>query len=52
MRTRPDYSELVAQAERAVSAVKDPALNKIAFQRILDELIGSSPGIPVGKQKR
>jgi hypothetical protein len=38
-----DYSEVVAQAENAVASVKDPDLKKIAFQRILDDLLGSRP---------
>lgn len=40
MTTRPDYTELVAQAEKAVAAVKDPELKRIAFQKILDDLLG------------
>jgi len=38
-----DYSEVVAQAEKAVASVKDPELKKIAFQSILDDLLGSRP---------
>jgi hypothetical protein len=34
-----DYAALVAQAEKAVSAVKDPELRRIAFQKVLDELL-------------
>jgi hypothetical protein len=37
-----DYKELVAQAEKAVAAVKDPELRRIAFQKILDDLLGGS----------
>jgi hypothetical protein len=37
-----DYVELVAQAEKAVSGVKDPELRRIAFQKILDDLLGGS----------
>ncbi len=29
------YAALVAQAEKAVAAVKDPSLKQIAFQKIL-----------------
>ena len=36
------YAELVAQAETAVAAVKDEALKRIAFQRVLDDLLGRS----------
>src|SRR2546428_12854272 len=41
-----DYTELVAQAEKAVAGVKDPELRRIAFQKILDDLLGglASPG--------
>ncbi|HZE52569.1 MAG TPA: hypothetical protein VE111_04745 [Bradyrhizobium sp.] len=37
-----DYSVIVGQAERAVASVKDPDLKRIAFQRVLDDLLGSS----------
>jgi hypothetical protein len=36
------YSELVAQAESAVSAVKDAELRRVAFEKILDDLLASS----------
>ena len=41
----PMYESLVAQAEGAVKSVKDPDLRRIAFQKILDELLSknSSP---------
>lgn len=42
MKASHDYSEVVAQAEKAVSSVKDPELKKIAFQKVLDDLLGSS----------
>lgn len=42
MTTRADYPELVAHAERAVAGVKDPELRRIAFQKILDDLLGGS----------
>jgi len=42
MTGRADYSELVAQAEKAVAGVKDPELKRIAFQKILDDLLGGS----------
>ena len=41
--TRPDYAQLVAQAESAVAAVKDPELKRVAFQKVLDDLLGSRP---------
>jgi hypothetical protein len=49
------YAELVAQAETAVAAVKDEALKRIAFQRVLDDLLGRSDansaqrGVPARK---
>ncbi|OKO73412.1 hypothetical protein [Bradyrhizobium sp. AS23.2] len=39
-----DYSDLVQQAEKAVQGVKDPNLKSIAFQKILEELLGSGVG--------
>jgi len=44
MATRPDYSELVAQAEKAVAGVKDPELKRIAFQKVLDDLLAPAGG--------
>ncbi len=41
MSKRSDYSELVAKAEAAVAAVKDPELKRVAFQKILDDLLAS-----------
>ncbi len=40
------YSELVKQAESAVSSVKDPELRRAAFEKILDDLLsdGSRSG--------
>lgn len=34
------YSDLVNQAEKAVQAVKDPELKRVAFEKILDDLLG------------
>jgi hypothetical protein len=42
MTEHQNYSEVVARAEKAVASVKDPNLKRIAFQRILDDLLGSS----------
>lgn len=49
MAGRADYPELVAQAEKAVAGVKDPELRRIAFQKILDDLLGSA-GSPVQRR--
>ena len=35
------YSELVAQAERAVSNVKDAELRRVAFEWVLNDLLGA-----------
>lgn len=45
MSESPKYSELVAQAEKAVTGVKDPELKRIAFQKILDDLISGKKNI-------
>lgn len=34
-------AELAVEAEKAVAGVKDPELRRIAYQRILDDLIGA-----------
>ena len=36
------YSELVSQAERAVAGVKDAELRRVAFERVLNDLLGAS----------
>jgi hypothetical protein len=41
--TPPDYPALVAQAEQAVASVKDPELKRIAFQKVLDDLLAPVP---------
>jgi len=35
-----DYTEILAQAEKAVAGVKDPELRRAAFEKILDRLLG------------
>jgi hypothetical protein len=42
MASPPDYAAFVAQAENAVKGLKDPELKRIAFQKVLDDLIGAS----------
>ena len=51
MAERPDYAGLVAQAEKAVAAVTDPELKRIAFQKILDDLLEESPAQGEGRPK-
>lgn len=40
------YSEIVAQAEQAVAAVKDAELRRVAFERILNDLLGDASAEP------
>lgn len=44
MAEEQNYAELVRQAEKAVGSVKDPELRRVAFEKILDDLLklGSS----------
>jgi membrane protein involved in colicin uptake len=43
------YAELVAQAENAVAQVKDPELRRVAFEKILDDLLtAGEPGNATG----
>jgi hypothetical protein len=37
-----DYAKLIARAEKAVAAVTDPELKRIAFQKAMDDLLSSS----------
>lgn len=39
-----DYSSVVAQAEKAVKGVSDPELKRIAFQKVLEDLLGGGVG--------
>ena len=39
--TKP-YPELVAQAERAVASVKDAELRRVAFERVLNDLLSGT----------
>lgn len=50
MKDHQHYSEVVDRAEKAVAAVKDPELKRIAFQKILDDLLGSSPSKATNSQ--
>lgn len=40
MTSKPNYSEIVKQAESAVASIKDGDLKTIAFGKILDTLLG------------
>jgi hypothetical protein len=39
---QPNYAALVAEAEKAVSAVKDPELKQAAFVKVLDTLLSEA----------
>jgi len=41
MTAQKKYSELVAQAEKAVSSVNDPELKRAAFEKVLDDLLAA-----------
>lgn len=43
MSSAVDYSQLVARAEQAVAGVKDAELKRVAFQKVLDDLLGTQP---------
>ena len=40
MAKAPNYPELVEQAEKSVQGVNDPELKRIAFGKVLEELLG------------
>jgi hypothetical protein len=37
----PDYADLAVKAEKAVAHVKDPELRRIAYQKILEDLLSN-----------
>ena len=39
MKQSKPYAELVTQAEEATRAIKDPELRRVAFERVLDDLL-------------
>ncbi len=43
------YADLVAQAEQAVAAVKDAELRRVAFERILNDLLAGGGEAQSGK---
>jgi hypothetical protein len=42
MPAHASYKELVARAEQAVAGVNDPELKRIAFQKVLEDLLAGS----------
>jgi hypothetical protein len=39
-----NYADLVKQAEKAVASVKDPELRRVAFEKVLDDLLAIGSG--------
>jgi len=57
MKTQKPYADLVSQAEQAVAAIKDPELRRVAFERVLDDLLSGAGGragaaVPSESKKR
>jgi hypothetical protein len=52
MSSEKKYTELVAQAEKAVSSVKDPELKRAAFEKVLDDLLTAGPAAPPKAEAR
>ena len=55
MSSEASYAYLVSRAEQAVAGVKDPELKRIAFQKILEDLLGgagagAAPSKPASKK--
>jgi len=48
MKKQKPYAQLVSQAESAVASIKDPELRRVAFERVLDDLL-SAESSPHGK---
>jgi hypothetical protein len=51
MQQKP-YREFVADAEAAVSGVKDPDLRRVAFEKVLSDLLISGDSVPSATKKR
>lgn len=51
MSSEKGYAELVAQAEQAVAGVKDAELRRVAFERVLGDLLSDRRGLPPGASK-
>jgi hypothetical protein len=53
MSARKPYPELVAEAEKAVVGIKDAELRRVAFERVLDDLMSTArPSARVSKPQR
>lgn len=45
------FAELAEEAEKSVQGVKDPELRRIAYQKILEDLLGGQTGAPSNAKK-
>lgn len=45
------FKELAEEAEQAVQGVKDPELRRIAYQKILEDLLGGQTGEPSSEKR-
>lgn len=54
MRIVKPYGELVSQAEEATKVIKDPELRRVAFERVLDDLLqlGTSAAEPCSRTQK
>ena len=54
MAEEQNYGDLVKQAQKAVASVKDPELRRVAFEKILDDLLNlrSSPQTGIVNHKK
>jgi len=49
MKIEKPYAELAAQAEKAVAAIKDAELRRVAFERVFDDLLSLESDLPKRK---
>jgi hypothetical protein len=47
-----NYADLVKQAEKAVASVKDPELRRVAFEKVLDDLLALGSASKEVSQKK
>lgn len=47
-----NYADLVKQAEKAVASVKDPELRRVAFEKVLDDLLALGSASKEDSQKK
>jgi hypothetical protein len=48
MKKSKPYADLVTQAEEATRAIKDPELRRVAFERVLDDLLSGGGTVTQG----